>query len=155
MIQSNVSLPPEYVLRKAKPFDMWLIVFFVFKAKLDPSQLRWQQFWVIECDGHLVAFGQIRNFHLAQELGSLFVAPAWRNCGLGTVLMQHLITQASQPLYLKCLKHQLVNFYIQRGFVSVNFQDLPPSLKSKFRLSQLRKRLTKSFVMFMKYKYSN
>ena len=155
MIQSNVSLPPEYVLRKAKAFDMWLIVFFVFRAKLDPSQLKWQQFWVIKSDGHLVAFGQLRNFHLAQELGSLFVAPAWRNRGLGTVLVQHLITQASQPLYLKCLKHQLVNFYIQRGFVSVNFQDLPPSLKSKFGLSQLRKRLTKAFVLFMKYEHSN
>lgn len=153
MIQYNFSLPPEYVLRKAKPFDMWLIAFFVFRARLDPSQLAWQQFWVIECDGHLVAFGQLRNFHLAQELGGLFVAPAWRNRGLGTFLMQHLITQATQPLYLKCLKHKLVNFYTERGFVPLDFKNLPPSLKPKFGLSQLRKRLTKAFVLFMKYEY--
>jgi amino-acid N-acetyltransferase len=134
---------------------MWFIVFSVFRASLDPSQLRWQQFWVIECEEHLVAFGQLRNFRLAQELGGLFVASVWRNRGLGTFLMQHLIAQATQPLYLKCLKPQLVKFYTKRGFVPVDFQNLPPSLKAKFGLSQLRKRLTKAFVMFMKYEYSN
>ena len=69
--------------------------------------------------------------------------------------MQHLITQATQPLYLKCLKHQLVIFYTERGFVPVNFKNLPPSLKPKFGLSQLRKRLTKAFVLFMKHEYPN
>nr|MBW4457912.1 GNAT family N-acetyltransferase [Nostoc indistinguendum CM1-VF10] len=93
--------------------------------------------------------------HLAQELGGLFVAPAWRNRGLGSFLMQHLITQANQPLYLKCLKHQLVSFYTERGFVPVTFKNLPPSLKPKFGLSQLRNKLTKAFVLFMKYEYPN
>ena len=143
-------LPPEYVLRRAKPSDMWVIVFLVFKARLDPTQLRWQQFWIIEYYGCLVAFGQLRNFHLAQELGSLFVAPDWRNQGLGTFLIEHLVAQATQPLYLKCLKHPLVIFYKRRGFAPVNFEDLPPSLKPKFRLSQARKKLLRAFVIFMK-----
>jgi amino-acid N-acetyltransferase len=69
--------------------------------------------------------------------------------------MQHLIAQATQPLYLKCLKPQLVEFYTERGFVPVKFQNLQPSLKAKFGFSQLRKRLIKVFVMFMKYQYPN
>ncbi|MGF1936675.1 MAG: GNAT family N-acetyltransferase [Nostoc sp. ChiQUE02] len=65
---------------------------------------------VVEHDSFLVAFGQLRNFKFAQELGSLFVVPAYRNQGLGTFLMQHLIAQSIQPLYLKCLEHQLEIF---------------------------------------------
>ncbi|MBW4566060.1 MAG: GNAT family N-acetyltransferase [Mojavia pulchra JT2-VF2] len=150
-MQCDFSLPPECTLRKAVPHDIWLIIFVVFRARLDPSQLRWQQFWIIECDGRLIAFGQLRKFHSAQELGSLFVAPAWRNRGLGTFLVQHLIAQATQPLYLKCLKPGLAEFYRRRGFVPVTFKDLPLSLKPKFQLSQLRKSLLKAFVLFMKY----
>ncbi|WP_339379200.1 GNAT family N-acetyltransferase [aff. Roholtiella sp. LEGE 12411] len=123
----------------------------VFKARLDLNQLRWQQFWVIECDGCLVAFGQLRKFQLAQELGSLYVVKKWRKQGLGNFLMQHLISQATQPLYLKCVNHQLVNFYVKKGFVPVEFNDLPSSLKYKFRLSQARKKFLNGFVVFMKY----
>ncbi|WP_373527851.1 GNAT family N-acetyltransferase [Nostoc sp.] len=151
MTQINFSLPHEYVLRKAKPFDIWLILLFMVKARLDATQLKLQQFWIIEYDGRLVAFGQLRNFSFAQELGSLYVVPDCRNQGLGTFLAEHLSTQATQPLYLKCVKKELINFYTKRCFVNVNYEDLPPSLKSKFFLSQVRKRLLKGFVMFMKY----
>ncbi len=144
-------LPPECTFRKAVSVDIWSIVFVVLKARLDPNQLKWQQFWVIECDGRLIALGQLRKFHLAQELGSLFVVKKWRKQGLGNFIMQHLISQATQPLYLKCVNHQLVNFYNQRGFIPVDFNDLPSSLKHKFRLSQARKKFLNGFVLFMKY----
>lgn len=144
-------LPHGYVIRKAKPVDMWLIFLFIIRGRLDPSQLKWQQFLVVEYDGSLVAFGQLRNFKFAQELGSLFVVPAYRNQGLGTFIIQHLIAQSTQPVYLKCLKHQLKFFYAQRGFIPISYEELPLSLKSKFRLSQLRKTLLKAFVLFMKY----
>ncbi|MCC5642683.1 GNAT family N-acetyltransferase [Nostoc sp. CHAB 5824] len=147
----NCLLPPGYILRKAKPFDMWLIRLFIIRGRLDPSQLKWQQFWVVEHNGSLVAFGQLRNFEFAQELGSLFVLPAYRNQGLGTFIIQHLIAQSTQPLYLKCLEHQLEFFYAQRGFLPISYEKLPVSLKYKFRLSQLRKNLLKAFVLFMKY----
>ncbi|MCC5640153.1 GNAT family N-acetyltransferase [Nostoc sp. CHAB 5844] len=151
MTRFNFSLPHEYILRKAKPVDFWLIAFLIFKARLDPTQLNWQKFWVIEHCGHLVAFGQLRNFHLAQELGSLYVVPNFRNQGLGAFLIANLITQATQPLYLKCLKKELKQFYVKRGFQPVNFEALPSSLKAKFRLSYFRKRFFNAFVEFMKY----
>jgi amino-acid N-acetyltransferase len=149
----NYLLPHGYIIRKAKPSDMWLIFLFIIRGRLDPSQLKWQQFLVVEHDSFLVAFGQLRNFKFAQEIGSLFVVPAYRNQGLGTFLIQHLIAQSTQPLYLKCLEHQLEIFYAQRGFIPVSYEELPVSLKSKFRLSQLRKSLLKAFVVFMKYQY--
>ncbi|MBD2452345.1 GNAT family N-acetyltransferase [Nostoc sp. FACHB-152] len=152
MKQANFSLSHEYTLRKAKLSDLWLIIFFIVKARLDPTQMKLQQFLVIEYHGRLVAFGQLRNFPLAQELGSLYVAPNFRNQGLGTFLIENLIIEATKPLYLKCVKKELMSFYTKRCFVTVDYQDLPNSLKSKFFLSQLRKKFLKGFVFFMKYK---
>jgi len=78
-----LSLPDACTLRKATSGDIWSIRYLVFSAKLDPTQIYWQQFWVIECDGKIVACGQLRNFPNAQELGSLVVASAWRGRGFG------------------------------------------------------------------------
>ncbi|MGJ5630242.1 GNAT family N-acetyltransferase [Nostoc sp. CALU 1950] len=160
MNQSNLSLPSGCVLRKAISADQWSIRLLVFSAKLDPTQLNWQQFWVIECDGNLVACGQLRNFSGAQELGSLVVASAWRGRGLGTLLTQHLIHTATQPLYLECLGQRLAQFYSRFDFVPISFEDLPKfprtrglsTLKGKFRLSQLAKRLLRVPVVLMEYR---
>jgi amino-acid N-acetyltransferase len=124
----------------------------VLSAKLDPTQLLWQQFWVIECEGKLVACGQLRNFSGAQELGSLVVAPNWRGRGLGSFLTQHLIRMATQPLYLECLGQQLADFYIHFGFVPISFENIPSSLKHKFRFSDLGKKLLGVPVVFMEYR---
>ncbi|WP_445634339.1 GCN5 family acetyltransferase [Nostoc sp. DSM 114161] len=167
MNQSNVSLPPGCMLRKATSGDRWPIRSLVFSAKLDPTQLNWQQFWVIECDAyggqrrrHLVACGQLRNFSGAQELGSLVVAPPWRGRGLGTLLTQHLINTSQQPLYLECLGERLAEFYSRFGFVPISFAELPelpktkfsPALKDKFRFSELAKKLLRVPVVFMEYR---
>ncbi|KAB8331243.1 GNAT family N-acetyltransferase [Scytonema tolypothrichoides VB-61278] len=151
MKQNHVSLPPECTLRSATSEDIWSIRLLVLGAKLDPTQIRWQQFWVIECNGQLVACGQLRNFSGAQELGSLVVLPAWRGRGLGSFLTQHLIHQATQPLYLECLGERLAQFYSRFGFVTISFEELPPSVKRKFGLSQLGKRLIGVPVVFMEY----
>lgn len=105
------ELPPGCILRPATAKDTWAICSLVLGAALDPTQLSWQQFWVIESDGRLVACGQLRSFPPAQELGSLVVAPAWRGQGLGTYLVKHLVQQAKPPLYLECLGNRLANFY--------------------------------------------
>ncbi|BAY90626.1 MULTISPECIES: GNAT family N-acetyltransferase [unclassified Tolypothrix] len=151
MNQSNLELPSGCILRKATSEDNWPIRLLVLSAKLDPTQLRWQQFWVIECNGKLAACGQLRNFDDTQELGSLVVAPAWRDRGLGSLLTQHLIATATQPLYLECLGQRLAEFYSRFGFVAIAFEELPRSLKSKFGLSQLGKKLIRVPVVFMHY----
>jgi amino-acid N-acetyltransferase len=160
MNQSNISLPSGCVLRKATSADQWSIRLLVFSAKLDPTQLNWQQFWVIECDRNIIACGQLRNFSGAQELGSLVVASAWRGRGLGTLLTQHLINTATQPLYLECLGQRRAKFYSRFDFVPISFEDLPQfpkarnlsTLKGKFTISQLAKRLLRVPVVFMEHR---
>ena len=151
MTEISVSLPPECVLRQASEQDIQSIRMLVWSAKLDPTQLRWQQFWVIECEGKLAACGQLRNFAGAQELGSLVVAKDWRDRGLGSYLTKYLIQQATEPLYLECLGKRLASFYTRFGFVEVSVQELPQSLKFKFGLSQLAKTLFRIPVTIMQY----
>jgi amino-acid N-acetyltransferase len=145
------SLPAECVLRKAISDDIWSIRLLVLRAALDPTQIKWEQFWVIKCQGRIVACGQLRNFSGVQELGSLVVLPAWRGRGLGGTLTQHLIHEATLPLYLECLGQRLAHFYSRFGFTTVDFDNLPPSLKRKFGISQLGKKLIRIPVVFMQY----
>ena len=151
MNESYFSLPPQCAIRPACDRDIKSIRMLVWSAKLDPTQLRWQQFWVIECDGKLAACGQLRNFAGAQELGSLVVAKDWRDRGLGSYLTKHLIQQATEPLYLECLGARLASFYTRFGFKEVSVQELPQSLKFKFGLSQLAKTLFRIPVTIMQY----
>lgn len=151
MTEFSSSLPPECILRHASASDIWLLRQLVFSEKLDPTQLRWQQFWLIECDAQLVACGQLRNFSGAQELSSLVVVPEWRQRGLGSYLTQHLIQEATEPLYLECLGEKRAKFYTRFGFVPVSWQDVPSSLKFKFGLPQLGRKLLGIPVTIMYY----
>ncbi len=141
MAESSSSLPQGCVLSPASASDIWQIRRLVLSAKLDPTQLRWSQFWIIRCEGHLVACGQLRSFTGAQELGSLVVAPAWRGRGLGTFLVKHLVAEATEPLYLECLGPRLKKFYLRLGFVPVSWSELPRPLKLKFGFSALAARV--------------
>lgn len=140
-------LPAGLTLRPAQRQDLGAIRWLVLGARLDPTQLRWSQFWVIEQAGQVIACGQLRSFTAAQELGSLVVAQQWRGQGLGTALTQHLIQQATEPLYLECLGAKLVQFYRRLGFQPVAWQNLPRSLQLKFGLSALAARF--GFPVFL------
>lgn len=148
----NLSLPPGCTIYPASAGDLGSIWKMVLGAKLDPTQLRWQQFWTIACDGQLVACGQLRQFQDAQELGSLVVHSDWRNRGFGTALTRHLIRQATQPLYLECLGDRLTGFYTRLGFVTVPWQELPRDLKFKFGISQFARLLLGVPVAILKYR---
>lgn len=148
---TEILLPNSCILRPASAQDIWSIRKLVFSAKLDPTQLNWRQFLVIEFEEKLVACGQLRNFEDAQELGSLVVVKKWRKQGLGTILTKHLIQQATQPLYLECLGQKLEYFYSRLGFVPISLAELPPSLKFKFGISQLARKIFKIPVIIMEY----
>jgi len=144
------QLPPGFTLRKATPEDIWPIRRLVFGAKLDPTQLRWRQFWAIEREGKIIACGQLREFQNCRELGSLVVAASWRNRGLGTILTRHLIAESPEPLYLECVGRGLMEYYRRLGFAAIAHHDLPRPLKVKFALSHLANRLLKLPIFIMK-----
>jgi amino-acid N-acetyltransferase len=136
MPDPDLSLPIGCILRPATPGDLNAIRWLVLTVPLDPTQLRWQQFWVIEHGGRVIACGQLRSFEQAQELGSLVVARGWRDRGLGSILVNHLIQQATDPLYLECLGQRLASYYQKFGFEPVDWETLPRSLQHKFGTSK-------------------
>ena len=152
MKKQSLALPTGCLLRPATAEDRWKIIRLVLAARLDPTQLRWQQFWVVEEEKSLIACGQLRDFPDAQELGSLVVSPQWRGRGIGSYLTAHLIREAKKPLYLECLGQKLVDFYTHKGFRSISWQELPRSLQSKFGLSHLAKTYLGLPVTFMQYR---
>ncbi|MCT7985307.1 GNAT family N-acetyltransferase [Laspinema sp. A4] len=133
---ASKSLPPGCILRPAIPEDLGTIRKLVFQAKLDPTQLRWENFSVIEFQDKVIACGQLRQFADCQELGSLVVEKSWRDRGLGSYLVQHLVKEATAPVYVECMGW-LVEFYEHLGFVEIAWKDLPKPLKIKFFLGQL------------------
>jgi amino-acid N-acetyltransferase len=151
MLYSSFVLPTGCTIRPAQSNDVWVIRKLVLSARLDPTQLRWQQFWIIEADDRVVACGQLRQFSNAQELGSLVVSPQWRGQGLGSYLTQHLIQQATQPLYLECLGDRLAQFYTRFGFVAVDWNTSPDLIKQKFRLSRWVSTLLRLRLFIMQY----
>ena len=147
-----VELLEKCNIRKAIPQDIWAIRWLVLAAFLDPTQLKVEQFWVIELDKKIIACGQLRNFDKAQELGSVVVKKNYRNQGLGTYLTQHLIEESTAPLYVECLGDKLKNFYQRFGFVEVNFEMSSSSLPKKFRRTKTLTKWLKLplFIMMLK-----
>jgi amino-acid N-acetyltransferase len=135
-MKTSADLPSGCLLRRATDADLGAIRWLVLTVPLDPTQLRWQQFWVIECEQTVIACGQLRSFEGAQELGSMVVAKRWRDRGFGTILVHQLIQEANQPLYLECLGPRLVTYYQRFGFEPVEWGELPRSLQRKFGFSQ-------------------
>lgn len=148
--RSSIELPPGCVLRPACATDTEAIQSLMSTELLDPTQLHWSQFWVIEMNRCLVACGQLRRYRGAMELGSLVVATEKRGQGLGTRLVQHLIEQATAPLYLAC-GARLMPFYARLGFVPIKWLLLPCPLKLKFGLSKLLTTLLLRHLVFMQY----
>jgi amino-acid N-acetyltransferase len=145
------DLPAECQIRPARDRDMWAIRLLVLSALLDPTQLHWQNFIAIECEGKIVACGQLRRFSGSQELGSMVVARSWRDRGLGSALVKALIRQSSEPLYLECMGW-LVEFYRKFGFVEVPWESLPKPLKTKFAVGQLGSKVLPLGVTIMQYR---
>ncbi len=151
---AHVTVPEECVLRPARPQDMPTVRRLVWAERLDPTQLRWEQFWVVEHRGRIVACGQLRRFPGVRELGSLVVAPEWRGRGLGSALVRHLVAQADAPVFLECAA-RLTGFYGRLGFRRVSWRELPWPLKLKFGITLVLGTLVRRPAAFMRYEGSS
>lgn len=105
-------------------------------ALLQPS-LTWSDYWVIEHQGKVVACARLYQNPTYSELYDLFVSPTYRRQGLGATLVQHLTTQAVLPVYLASLP-QVVGFYEQLGFRSIDPHALNAGLRTRLSLTNPR-----------------
>lgn len=87
---------------------------------------------VVEVEGQVVASGQLAIHRGRGEIASLVVAPAYRRQGMGTALLQALMTEARQRQVevLEMMAHAeaswVLAWYQRCGFEPVQRRVLPP-----------------------------
>ena len=94
--------------------------------------LNWKNYWLIECNSRLVAYGAVSNYKTHSVISNVYVKPDWRDKGLDSSLVRHLIQQSTKPLYLVC-KPKMIQFYENFGFVQVPWQELPSPMRVKLK----------------------
>ncbi len=114
----------------------------------------WQRYWVVEKDSQLVACALLNIYSSNSELAYLFVKPAWRGRRIASSLINRLIQESPNTLYLAC-KPKMIKFYSKLGFREVRWQDLSQPIKNIFMLFQPHPKLWGFPITIMKYSSSN
>ena len=140
----------DFVLRKAVIDDAVKIRQMVRNEWLNPFELNWQNFWIVEKEYTVIACGQLRSKGNIKELSSLVVSSEYRKQGIGTYLVRHIIEQTDKKIYLSCGSN-LESFYSQLGFKQVSWSKLPSQLKFEFALSRTIATIRRKRLIFMKH----
>ena len=116
----------KMILRGATMNDMPPIVRMIGEFDLDYEHLAPEQFLVIEEGGQIAAFGRLKPYPDAVELGSVGVRPDRRNAGYGRMMVEALIKKAPDEIWITT---NLRDYFRQFGFAE-SFQ-MPASIKNK------------------------
>lgn len=126
-------------LRPARENDQARIEELVRAAQLNPFGLDWDRFTIAEtADGSAVGCAQLKPRRgRFVELASLVVDADWRGQGIAGFLIEHLLRQATEPVWLMC-RSSLVPFYVRFGFQEVPAdEDQPPYFARIRRLANV------------------
>lgn len=125
----------NFTLRNAQPADMRTIRRMVWAERLNPMQLRWQNFLVaVNGDGEIIGCTQVkRHGDGTRELSSVVVLKSYRGLGIARALIEHWLSVEPPPLELTC-RESLQVFYRRFGFASLRFDQMSPYFKRISRL---------------------
>lgn len=94
----------------------------------------WQQFWVIEFQGQLIACAKLCCHRQYSALFNVLVAAHWRSQGVGSYLVGYLAATSPKPLYLACTLNN-IEFYARFGFVTISPRQLSWLVRHDLELS--------------------
>ena len=136
-------------IRRANEEDQQTLVSLIRQAKLNPRNLRWENFLVAEENGNIVGIRQVRvHSQGTREVGSGFVLPEYRHRGISVRLMNEILTQETGPLYTM-INEKWTPYYEQFGFRRVEINRLPGDFLREYRIARL---ITSLISVFMKEK---
>jgi len=133
----------DYFLRPATEADLPEIKALIRQVRINPMGLDWRRFTLADNgSGEMLACAQLKPVPGGlTELASLAVRPANREKGIARALIEHLLAQASLPVYLTC-RSGLGKFYEKFGFRVLNADETPAYYRRLQRLAGIFMDLT-------------
>lgn len=99
----------------------------VERMKLDPEDLRPEQFIVLRREGRTLGFGRIKPYRETYELGSVAVIEEERRHGFGAMIIRELVSRFPQDeVYVTT---DLPDYFERLGFLRTEI--LPPEIEAK------------------------
>ena len=123
----------EIKILKATGKDMALIKKYIKKFKLDPENLKTEQFIVAKHNNKLVGFGRLKPYADCTELGAVGVVPAYRDKGIGKKIIGELIKRDPENIYITT---DMPDYFYQFGFKII--KDGPNSIIKKCKTCTIR-----------------
>lgn len=128
----------KYTLRPANQSDSSKIRSLIHQVKINPTNLDWRRFIVaVNSMGEIIGCGQVKSHSDGSlELASIAVAVDYRDQGIATAIIEHLLNIYPKPLYLTC-RSGLEPFYQSFGFNSVSAKEMPPYFRRIHALTEV------------------
>jgi N-acetylglutamate synthase-like GNAT family acetyltransferase len=114
----------------------------IHSVGINPTGLDWRRFLVaVSQDGMIIACGQVKPHRDgSRELASIAVFPEWRGQGAARAIIERLLAEHPDPLYLTC-RASLGPLYERFGFVVADETHLPTYFRRLGFIARLIKRL--------------
>lgn len=123
----SAETAPDPQFTPATPDDMTFIREAVGRLRLDPEDLRPEQFITLRREARLIGFGRIKPYHETSELGCVAVIEEERGRGLGEVIVRELVRRFPQDeVYITT---DLPAYFERLGFLRTEL--LPPEIEAK------------------------
>ena len=137
-------------LRPATAADQAAINALVREGNINPLDLHWENFTVIENDaGEVVAIGQIKTHRDGSpELASIAVRADYRGQGLARRIIEHRLAGHSGDLYLTC-RSSMGTMYEKFGFREIEEPEMPKYFRRLRKVAGLIEILSREGVRLL------
>lgn len=145
----------NFTLRAATLSDQSRIRSLIRSVRINPMGLDWRNFYIIVTPANeMIGCGQVKmHADGSRELASIAVLPEYRNLGVASTIVDHLLNIHPKPLYLTC-RSGLEPFYQRFGFKTIQTSQMPRYFKRISRLANFILRLTRSGEKLLVMQYS-
>jgi N-acetylglutamate synthase-like GNAT family acetyltransferase len=113
-----------FLVFNAIVFAIITAIYLLYEVRLKD----YSDFWVIDYNGIAVGCAELRVFAKYSLIFNVCVKKEFRRQNLASCMIEHLINEAREPIYLSCFK-ELIPFYTRFGFVVIHPDALPDGLQ--------------------------
>ena len=117
-IQAVYELQKKLILRYEDPSVQDIDK--ALQWSLTKIEANWETYTRVMCDGKICAYYHlVEGLDLRNELDDFYVLPSFRNQGIGTMILDHIIEESEDPVYLYVYQKNriAIHMYEKAGFM--------------------------------------